>query len=148
MTSLDPGEEGFVAGKWRHESDGLVVMEMERLALPSPGVGGSPRELMTNKKILILAALGSLVLILAVNAVLRLVTAGETEAATPQAMALLTVLTILAAPVMIYNHFTHANEGPITLMQIVLLITSSIFWGFIIERVIFFLRKRRTGGGG
>jgi hypothetical protein len=100
---------------------------------------------MIKKRTLALSTVVVLVLIFALNAVLRMVTAGETDAATPQAGLLLTFVCILAAPVMVYNHFTHANEGPITTMQIVLLITSSVFWGFVIERITHVLKRRKGG---
>ncbi len=102
---------------------------------------------MINKKILVSSAVGILILILAVNALLRMVTAGETDVTTPLAGVLLSLLCILAAPVMVYNHFTHANEGPITLMQIVLLMTSSVFWGLVLERIAHVIRRAKGGKG-
>jgi hypothetical protein len=101
---------------------------------------------MINKKALFGSAAGVLVLIFALNVALRMATLGQMEPTTFGAKATLTVITILAAPVIVYNHFTHANEGPITLMQIVLLITSSIFWGIVIERMTHFVERRKAGG--
>lgn len=98
-----------------------------------------------NKRVLTLSAIGILILIFAVNALLRMTTAGERDVTTPQGNILLGILCVLAAPVLVYNHFTHANEGPITLMQIVLLITSSVFWGFVVERITHVLRRSKGG---
>src|SRR5262245_50694683 len=94
---------------------------------------------MINRKILASFALGILILIFALNGLLRMLAKGQTEVSSVGATVVVIVLTVLAAPVMVYNHFTHANEGPITLMQIVLLITSSVFWGFVLERITYVL---------
>lgn len=101
---------------------------------------------MISKKTLFGSAAGVLVLIFALNAALRMATAGQTEPTTFGANATLAVLSILALPVIVYNHFTHANEGPITLMQIVLLLTSSLFWGFVVERTMHLVERRKIGG--
>ena len=101
---------------------------------------------MINKKTLFGSAAGVLVLIFALNAALRMATAGQIEPTTFGAKATLAVLSILALPVIVYNHFTHANEGPITLMQIALLLTSSLFWGVVIERMKHLVRRRKAGG--
>ncbi len=98
---------------------------------------------MIDKKTLFASAAGVLVLIIALNAALRMATSGQIEPTTFGAKATLAVLSILALPVIVYNRFTHANEGPITLMQIVLLLTSSLFWGLVAERTTHLTRRRK-----
>jgi hypothetical protein len=96
---------------------------------------------MINKKTLSWSAVAVLVLILLANAALRALSAGQTEFSFGTT-ALASLLTVLALPVMVYNHFTHANEGPINLMQILLLLVSSILWGFVIERITHSVKRR------
>ncbi len=100
---------------------------------------------MIKKRILFGSAAGVLVLIFALNAALRMATVGQTEPTTLAGKASLAVISILALPVIVYNHFTHANEGPIDLWQVLLLLTSSLFWGFVIERTRYLVRRRRAG---
>ena len=90
--------------------------------------------LMINKKVVGLAAIAALVAIVGSETLVKLIYGGQADP-TAGAVALESVVGLLGFPVVIYNHFTHANDGPINAAQVALIVISALTWGLIIEHI-------------
>ena len=98
---------------------------------------------MINKKVVGWAVVAFPVGILALDALHKALYRGQADP-TIGSVLFESVVATLAFPVVTYNHFTHANEGPINVAQVALLLLSGLIWGFVIERIAHGCQRLKT----